>query len=66
MSGLEILRWDVDVVNDCLRELPSPETYPESHSDKIRDRPRPIVTPQFYTQMDQAWKGIDDNETWAS
>jgi hypothetical protein len=56
---------DVALINDCLVDLPASGRIREENSEKAMCRLHAVLA-KCHAQLDHAWKGMDDNEAWAT
>ena len=68
MTSIQVTRLDIEVLNDCLVDLPAEQFASSSESSLLRTKRmlRNMWIAEAYSNMHASWKGVDDNEAWAA
>lgn len=65
MDQVKTCLADIEMINDCLADLPSLE-FLTAYEKKAARYLRHCWSSGVRTLMDDAWTDIDDNEAWAA
>ena len=66
MSPTEFLTFDADLLDDCMRDLPSSDAEFDLREKRVAQCLQFFLSERITMYVDRAWKGMDDNEAWAA